>query len=178
MCVVNANMNVWGIWHTKVSHYSISLAEKNVSKERSHMVRRKGRVGLVSCSTRWYLVGVEDPLKTEVNRRDFYDQGGGGGGVCEKIRIENLVTAQTWSCWVGSYPARQRDPIRISRRFFSWFSSRAGAEQSFVEFAAQNFPRMKKTGKKKGETARLCVWLWQFCNNKAYLTLEEGWGSK
>ena len=78
----------------------------------------------------------------------------GGRGCVKKIRIENLVTAQTWSCWVGSYPARQRDPIRISRRFFSWFSSRAGAEQSFVEFAAQNFPRMKKTGKKKGETTR------------------------
>ena len=36
--------------------------KKNVSKERSHMVKSEGRVGLVSCSTRLYLVGVGDPL--------------------------------------------------------------------------------------------------------------------
>ena len=98
-----------------------------------------------------YLAYLSQPLQYQSGQKNVFKERCffRTRGVCEKIRIENLVTAQTWSCWVGSYPARQRDPIRISRRFFSWFSTRAGAEQSFVEFAAQNFPRMKKTGKKK-----------------------------
>ena len=110
---------------------------------------------------------------------DFYDQGRGGGGWVwgknqdrKPCNCPDLVLL-SWKLPGSSEGSNKDFPPLL---FLIFHQGRSGTE--FRRVCRSKLSADEKDGEEKGETTRLCVWLWQFCNNKAYLTLEEGWGSK